>query len=73
MIIHAKCPYCGHVNKQNLERAANHTLIENCNLEDGGCDQDFIIYAKPEFKLDVRGIHGMKVREVADVGQEART
>lgn len=38
------CPYCGHVNRVALERSYEQKIVA-CDIENGGCDQYFIVFA----------------------------
>ena len=47
-----KCPYCGHENKamQEIDSPSvplyNIPRVVTCDSEEGGCDQDAVIYIK---------------------------
>lgn len=52
--VEIKCPYCGFVNKVNLEYEDQYPSpgIIICDSEEGGCDRYFVI--KPRINLEAR-------------------
>lgn len=40
---HTKCPYCGHRNRIRLDVAQHSKHIATCDIEEGGCDKDYVI------------------------------
>jgi endogenous inhibitor of DNA gyrase (YacG/DUF329 family) len=46
----AKCPYCGNpvINRFNVECVPFSTSkrVLNCDVEGGGCDEDFVVYVR---------------------------
>lgn len=42
----ARCPYCGHDNKFSMEMDkpwGSHMAVYTCDVEEGGCDQPFVV------------------------------
>jgi len=48
-IVSVTCPYCGFVLGHNIEETYSAQVL-NCDLEEGGCDKDFVI--KAYFKVE---------------------
>lgn len=39
------CPYCGHKVRVDIEDDIHQKTVATCDMEDGGCDRDFVVDA----------------------------
>lgn len=59
----ARCPYCGHDNKFRMEmdKQGSRMAVFTCELEEGGCDQPFVVALELKPKVLVMKIDGTAV------------
>lgn len=59
MTIIVKCPYCGVKNKTKIELdGLFEKKIITCDLDDGGCDKDFVVKTKISINAECKKIEG---------------
>ena len=56
----SECPYCGHVNAVTCQPYVYGHLIVCC-LEEGGCDQPYMIKVQIEVEVESYAIEGCEV------------
>jgi hypothetical protein len=62
MLVKVKCPYCGFEKNNHIEVEADHSIhpvIVRCNIDEGGCDKDFVVFPKIMIIADIRKIEGV--------------
>ncbi len=57
MIVKVKCPYCGFVNKVSVENYW-HPRVVTCDIDEGGCERDFVLKVKKEISTETFKIEG---------------
>lgn len=72
----ADCPYCGHRNKFTMEKEGMiapivKMAIYTCDIEEGGCDQPFVVGLKLEPVVTIKAIEGYySVPSFSEIEQE---
>jgi hypothetical protein len=60
-----KCPYCEHEDRLSIcvEDISTKKEVYTCDVDDGGCDRDFVIYASPNLHIQIGEIVQQKEKE----------
>lgn len=60
VVVHWRCPYCGHANRNMYPPATQSVQYEfaHCDNEDGGCDQRVVLDITTVFYASPRRIEG---------------
>lgn len=59
----AKCPYCGKLNSVLVEDGRYFKRqITTCDLDQGGCDKDFVVDTVVTISVECKKIEGEEAR-----------
>ena len=59
MRIEVKCPYCGTLNKVSVASEHYwHPRVVTCDIDEGGCERDFVLKVKKEISTETFKIEG---------------
>lgn len=58
MRIEVRCPYCGFINTVFVEKDYCHPKVVTCDIDEGGCERDFVLKVKKEISTETFKIEG---------------